>query len=102
MNKVSGEVVYLESKMEENSPIKGDSPSRGRQMLKERTAGSDSLWNVIYLSEIFVMKKLRFKSEFKNITDTDNWINFHEKNKCVIFFSLFILISPSSQSLAYF
>lgn len=35
-----------------------------------------------------MMKKLRFKSEFKNITDTDNWINFHEKKKCVIFFFL--------------
>jgi len=47
MNKVSGELVYLESKIEENNPIKGDSPSGGRQLLKEHKTVANSLQNII-------------------------------------------------------
>lgn len=50
MNKVSGEVVYLESKMEESNAIKGDSPSGGRELLKEHKAVINSLQNIIYVS----------------------------------------------------
>lgn len=43
MNKVSGEVVYLESKMKESNPRRGDSASGGRQTLKEHKAAVNSL-----------------------------------------------------------
>lgn len=50
MNKVSGEVVYLESKLEESNPIRGDSPSGGRELLKEHKAAINSLQSIIYVS----------------------------------------------------
>lgn len=46
MNKVSGEIVYLESDL-----TKGDSPSGGRQLLKEHDAlGGNSLQIIIYVN----------------------------------------------------
>lgn len=45
MNKVSGEIVYLESDL-----IKGDSPSGGRQLLKEHDALGHSLQIIIYVN----------------------------------------------------
>lgn len=49
INKVSGEFVYLESKMKESSPIKGGNPTGERWLLKVHKAVINSLQNNIYV-----------------------------------------------------